>query len=122
MGTAGRPRVTWPWLALAVASTVGQCVVLYLPDPAPVTAGLDFPGLDKIVHLTIFAVPTWALLRVVQRRWIVPAAMLVQAVGSEFVQGALLSHRSGDVLDTVADTVGITSGLALAYWTRRRPG
>jgi hypothetical protein len=122
MAAVGRPRVAWPWVVFAVVAVVGQCVALYLPDPAPVTAGFDFPGFDKILHLAIFAVPTWALIRVVRRRWIVPAGMLVQAVGSEFLQGALLPHRSGDALDAAADAVGIVLGLALAHWTRRRPG
>ena len=118
----GRPRATWAWVAFAVLAVVGQCVALYLPDPGPVTAGLDFPGFDKLVHLAIFAVPTFALLRVVPPRWVVLVAMLAQAVGSEFIQGVFLPHRSGDPLDAAADTVGIALGLAAAYLTRRRPG
>ncbi len=117
MPVPGRSRATWPWVAFAVVAVVGQCVALYLPDPGPVTAGFDFPGFDKVVHLAIFAVPTFALLRVVPPRWVVLVAMLAQAVASELIQGTLLPHRSGDPLDAAADLGGIVVGLALAYWS-----
>ena len=45
---------------------------------------------------------------------LLPVAFAAHAVVSEVVQGAVLSARSGDVLDTVADLVGI--GLGVLVW------
>ena len=92
-------------LALAVAV---QLVVLYAPEGAG--PGL-FPQADKIVHLLVFLVP--AALAVVAGfpRRVVVAVFAAQAVLSEVVQAALLPHRSGDVLDAVADLTGVALGV-----------
>jgi VanZ family protein len=92
-------------LGLAVAV---QLVVLYSPDgggPPP------FAQADKVVHLLVFLVP--AALAVVAgfRRRVVVAVFAAQAVLSEGVQAVLLPHRSGDVLDAVADLTGVALGV-----------
>ncbi len=102
-------------VVLAAALVLAQSVALYLPDTSGVPGtDLPIPHLDKIVHVGLFALPTWALLRVVRRRRVVVGAMLAQAVVSEVVQGTLLPHRGFEVLDAVADLAGIGLGLALA--------
>jgi len=106
--TASRTRD----LAIALAALAAQVVVLYLPDPPPVAEAWSFPGLDKAVHVAVFALPTWALWRV----WpspVVPGAMVAQAVASEVVQGRWLSGRGADPLDLLADLAGIAAGLLL---------
>lgn len=106
---------------MAAALVVAQFVTLYLPDPSTVPGtDLPIPFLDKIVHVGVFALPTWALLRVVGRRRIVVGAMVAQAVVSEVVQGALLPHRGFELLDAAADVAGIGVGVALAAWTPAR--
>lgn len=102
---------------------VGQFVVLYFPDASSVPgADLPVPFLDKIVHVGVFALPTWALLRVVRRPGPVVGGMVAQAVISEVVQEALLPGRGFEALDAVADIAGVALGLVLARWAGRRRG
>jgi len=81
--------------------------------------GGEIPGLDKVAHVLVFALPTFALLAAGARRRLVVGVMLIQALASEFVQGALLPHRSGDVLDALADAVGIGVALIADALVRR---
>ena len=114
-------------LVLLAVSVAVQLVVLYAPEGAG--PGL-FPQADKVVHLLVFLVP--AALAVVAgfRRRAVVAVFAAQAVLSEVVQALLLPHRSGDVLDVVADLTGVALGVlagslvlrALAARTAGRPG
>lgn len=75
------------------------------------------PGADKVVHVALFAVATWALARVLPVR-VAVALMLVQVAASEVVQATLLPTRSGDVLDALADLLGV--GLGWGVWQNRR--
>ena len=96
--------------------------VLFWPDPAG--GGSGVPGADKVVHLALFA----ALAASARARFgAVPAllgAVAGYAVASELAQALLLSTRSGDGLDVVADLVGA----GLGWWVagrrldRARPG
>lgn len=89
-----------------------QLVVLYLPRGVDVGAGL--PALDKLVHVAVFgAVAVTGVWAGVPVRWLA-AALAAHAVASEAVQHWLLPARSGDPLDSVADLVGVTLGVALA--------
>ena len=103
-------------VALALAVAV-QCVVLYAPEGAGAAL---FPQADKVVHLLVFLVP--AALAVVAgfRRRVVVAVFAAQAVLSEAVQAVLLPHRSGDVLDAVADLTGVALGLWVGTALLRR--
>ena len=102
-------------LALALLALVVQSLALYWPQP-PDLGGVDaLPGLDKLAHVVLFAVPTWAWLRVYRTPW-VPAAMLAQTAASEWIQGAFLPHRGAEVGDVVADVLGVALGVALVTW------
>jgi hypothetical protein len=94
-----------------------QLAVLYWPLAA------GNPGvvpLDKLVHVTVFGLVAWAAIRAgVPTGWTV-GLLLGHAVISEFVQAALLPHRSGDPLDAVADAVGVLLGVATARRAGRR--
>ena len=73
-----------------------------------------FPGADKVVHAVLFA-----LLAATTRWRFGPAAagfaaVAAYAAGSELVQGLLLSSRSGDAYDVVADLLGAVAGWLLA--------
>jgi len=85
----------------------GQLVVLYAPR-APSTGGV--PGLDKLVHVVVFALVVATGLRAGVARWLVLLASVVQAPVSELLQEAVLSNRSGDPLDVVADLLGCVVG------------
>jgi VanZ family protein len=94
-------------LALAV---VVQLVVLYAPR-APSTGPV--PGVDKLVHATVFAAVAWAAVRCGFARPLVAAVLAAHAVLSELVQAGLLPGRSGDPLDVVADVAGVVLVLLL---------
>jgi len=95
-----------------------QLVALYVPD-AP--GGPQVVGLDKVVHITIFAAPALAALLVgIRARWAL-GILAVHAPISELVQHVALSHRSGDVLDVVADLGGVLlGGMVYLVWSRRQ--
>jgi hypothetical protein len=95
-----------------------QLIALYSPR-AP--AGPQITGLDKVVHICIFAAPALAALMAgIGAPWALGILALHGPV-SELVQHFALSHRSGDVFDALADFVGVGLG-ALAYvvWSRRQ--
>ena len=82
--------------------------------PAPAGSGVTLPGADKLVHAGLFL-----LLAGVSRLRFGPAsrvlaAVLAYAALSEVVQAVLLSGRSGDLLDLLADAVGALVGWQLA--------
>lgn len=90
--------------------------VLFTPgDDVP-----SAPGVDKLVHAGLFALlaGTGALARV--RPPVLAGALLGYAVTSELIQAWAPLDRSGDVLDTAADALGISLGLAGAWLWRRR--
>jgi len=101
--------------AVAAAALVLQFVVLYTPRAPAV--GLDGLPLDKLVHVVIFALPTYALVRVGLPVVAVVVLMVAQALGSEVLQHVALANRSGDVGDLLADLLGV--GIALALLRRR---
>jgi hypothetical protein len=101
-------------LGLAVAV---QLVVLYAPEgggPPPVVDA------DKVVHLLVFLVPVALAVVAGLPRSVVAGVFTAQAVLSEVVQAALLPHRSGDVLDAVADLTGVALGLLVGSLVLRR--
>jgi hypothetical protein len=114
--SANKPNRLW-LVALGVALIV-QVVVLYSPS-AP--AGPQIPGLDKLVHISVFAVPALAALMAgISAPWVL-GILAVHAPASELIQHFALPGRSGDPLDVMADCAGLALG-ALAYlvWNRRQ--
>jgi hypothetical protein len=106
--------------ALAALAVGLNLAVLYAPRaPAVATGGLP---VDKVVHVVVFALPTIALARAgVPRGWAV-GLMAVHAPASEVLQHRLLSDRSGEVGDIVADLVGVGIGAAVLWHRPRGPG
>lgn len=104
-------RVHRALLAGLAAAVALQLVVLYVPqDPGP----LPFPNADKVVHLSVFALPALlGLLAGLPGRWVV-AVLVGHAALSEVVQGLLLAGRSGDPVDALADVVGVGLGVLAA--------
>lgn len=110
------PILWWRW-ALGVALAV-QLIVVYAPD-AP--GGPQIIGLDKVIHMSIFAVPALAGLMVgIRARWAL-GILAVHAPISELIQHFVIPHRNGDVLDVMADLGGVMlGGLAYMVWNRRQ--
>ncbi|GAA3593597.1 VanZ family protein [Agrococcus terreus] len=105
------------WLAALALAVVVQLVVLYLPSPPE---GPGIPGLDKVVHVGVFAAPALAGVLGGLRPAVLGAALAAHAVVSELAQHALLAERSGDAWDVAADLVGVALGLAVGVALRRR--
>ena len=110
------PRLWWRW-AFGVA-LAAQLIAVYAPDGpgAP-----EITGLDKVIHLSIFAAPALAALMMgVRARWAL-GMLAVHAPVSELIQHFVLPHRDGDVFDVVADLSGVVlGGLAYVVWNRRQ--
>jgi uncharacterized membrane protein YhdT len=117
-GAAGR----WRWGVLAVAALAVHLVALYLPgDPSGSLELPWLPGADKVVHVLLFAVPTYLFGRLTRRVGLVAGVFAVHAVVSELIQWRFVPYRDGDPFDALADLVGI--GLAVLLLRReRRPG
>ncbi|MDO5634401.1 MAG: VanZ family protein [Micrococcus sp.] len=107
----GRAR---PWLlVLFVAAVAAHLVVLYLPGGPATEPGAEIPGLDKLIHVIAFAVPTFLAVSLSgRRRAAVP--FLLHAPLSEWVQHVAVPQRTGDVWDVSADVAGVVLGLWLA--------
>jgi len=111
-----KPSPLWRW-AFGVALTV-QLIAVYAPDGP---GGPKVTGLDKVIHVFIFAAPALAALMVGMRaRWAL-GILAVHAPISELIQHFVLPHRDGDVFDVMADLGGVLlGGLAYVVWNRRQ--
>ncbi|WP_323099472.1 VanZ family protein [Intrasporangium sp. YIM S08009] len=99
-----------PGVHLAVLAVVVQLAVLYWPV---VTVEGPVSWTDKVVHLLVFAVPTWAVGRATGSVRLAAVVFAVHAPLSEVVQHVALPGRSGDVWDAVVDLVGVGLGAAV---------
>lgn len=111
---------TGGWTALAAAATAIQLFAVYRPSGPPTE--LSLPGLDKVVHLVIFAAPVVLILlalaatdRGLTRTGlaVTVGAFAAHAVISELIQGRFLGERSGDPADVLADLLGIGLGAVI---------
>jgi VanZ family protein len=95
--------------AFAVAVLV-SLAVLFAP-PSDVPSGP--PGIDKVVHFSLFAVLAltgrWAGVR----RGVLAVVLVMYGAGSELLQGTDLVDRDASVADLVADSAGVVGGLLL---------
>ena len=107
------------WRLALILAVALQLIALYSPQ---VPAGPQITGLDKVVHVCVFAGPALAALMAgISAPWAL-GILAVHAPVSELIQHFALAHRSGDVFDALADFGGVALG-ALAYvvWSRRQP-
>lgn len=117
VGAVVRKPNRWWRLAFGVALAV-QLIALYAPDGP---AGPEINGLDKVIHVLIFAAPAFAALMVgIRARWAL-GILAVYAPVSELIQLFVLPLRSGDLLDVMADIGGVVlGGWAYLVWARRQ--
>jgi uncharacterized membrane protein HdeD (DUF308 family) len=111
-------RPSWLVVGSAVAAVVAQLLVLYWPV---VTVEGPVSWTDKVVHLLVFAVPTYAVGRALGSVRVAVVLFAIHAPVSELVQHTLLPGRSGDVWDAVLDLLGVAlGGTALVVRARLR--
>ncbi|MGY1621699.1 VanZ family protein [Geodermatophilus sp. SYSU D00965] len=104
--------------AFAITVLVSLAVLFAPGDDVPLAP----PGVDKLVHLVLFAVLAltgrWAGVRA----GALTALLLVYAAVSEVVQGLTPLDRSASVADWLADAVGVLAGVLLWARVQRRSG
>lgn len=113
-----RPSASRILIASLVAALAFQLFVLYTPG-SPEPSRFNFPGMDKLIHIVIFAAPAYLAWRLASRWW--PIILLAVHVPiSELIQQAWIPYRGGDWMDAVADLAGVALGTLLAQLRRRR--
>ncbi|MEP7331599.1 MAG: VanZ family protein [Terracoccus sp.] len=101
----------------AVSAVVLQLCVLYWPV---VSVEGPVSWTDKVVHVLVFAVPTYLVGWALRSVGLVVTIFLVHAPLSELIQHFLLPGRSGDVWDAVVDVIGVALAAALLLVRARR--
>jgi VanZ family protein len=114
-----------PWrigaLVLALVLNIG----FYLPSIPGSVPGAGIPGVDKVVHLVVFALTVWAAGRLLAPRrrfpmgWVVVVAF-VHALLIELIQLVLLPQRGAEGADVLVDVIGIALGVGLWIGERLR--
>ena len=120
-GAAGRRRLTWAWrLLFFLAAAAALAAALVPPEDHPP----QLLGWDKANHALAFAVLMG--LGTLGFPGAAPAAMglvLVLFGGAiELLQATPLVHRDGDLMDVLADAVGVLAAAWPALALRRRLG
>ena len=110
------------WAVLGTLSGLGMAMaaqLLIAPDVGPPPL---FPFQDKVFHMVMFGCLTGPGVLVLPRRylWFWLAHMVALGGGIEIVQARGHEGRSGDVLEFVADCVGIALALGIGRWLRGR--
>jgi hypothetical protein len=103
--------------AFAVAVLISLAVLFAPPSDVPSSP----PGVDKLVHFSLFAVLAltgrWAGVG----RGVLAGLLVLYAAGSELLQGTDLVNRDASVGDLVADSAGVVVGLLLWRLLSSRP-
>jgi hypothetical protein len=101
--------------AFAVALLVSLAVLFAPADDVPASP----PGVDKVVHLLLFAVLALIGRWAGARAGSLGVLLVVYAAVSELVQGSAALERSASVADWAADTAGVLAGLVAWAWAER---
>lgn len=116
-GLGGRSRGRLLGYPALVALVAFQVYALYIAVPS---AEQQIPYVDKFVHIAMFATPA-AVAAAMRLRWVI-GVLVLHAIISEPLQGALTANRMVDFWDMVADLLGIVMGVAVVrQWRSDRP-
>ncbi|MDP9430018.1 MAG: VanZ family protein [Actinomycetota bacterium] len=100
----------------AVVVLVSLAVLFAPADDVPASP----PGVDKLVHLLLFAALAGSGRWAGARPGVLGGVLVLYAGVSEVVQGVSALQRSASVADWVADAVGVLAGLLTWAWAARR--
>ena len=98
------------WFGLAFIWLLALGIVSLIPSP-------DLGGNDKIGHFIAYAMlSAWFSLIVKQQKslWLIFIGLISYGILLEILQ-SLISYRSGDLTDAVANSLGVTTGLAFYF-------
>ena len=101
----------------AVVVLVSLAVLFAPADDVPASP----PGVDKLVHLLLFAALAVSGRWAGARAGVLGALLVLYAAVSEVVQGVSALERSASVADWVADAIGVLAGVVGWAWARRHP-
>lgn len=113
--TSRGTRRAWLWLFVVVVAV--HLAALYWPR---VSVQGPVAWTDKVVHVTLFAVPALVGLLAGVRPAYLLVPLALHAPVSELLQHAVLPNRSGDVWDAVADLSGLVVGATIGMVSRTR--
>ncbi|QDU61648.1 VanZ like family protein [Planctomycetes bacterium Pan216] len=122
-----RPKYLHRWCILITACYMGMIFLLSsleIRSDSPISWAEELlrriPYIDKIVHSGIYTgLGFFLLLALGRRRWLLAGFIgLVFAASDEFHQ-AFVPTRSPDVIDWLADALGLGLGMLLAAWWER---
>ena len=113
--TSRRTGRAWLWLFVVVVTV--HLAALYWPR---VSVQGPVAWTDKVVHVTLFAVPALVGLLAGVRPAYLLVPLALHAPVSELLQHAVLPNRSGDVWDAVADLSGVLVGATIGMVSRTR--
>jgi len=100
------------WLTLYWA--IATLILLGMPASSLPSSG-GIPHADKLVHFLIFAAGSFVACRGwPHRTWPVLISLLLFASFTESWQGLLPTSRNEDLLDTMANLVGVAAGAVAA--------
>lgn len=109
------------WKLTAILYFLFIAVLHLIPgDSIPKLSLADLFQLDKLVHLLLFVGAYLILVKAVQqysfknKRFYLVLTCVSYAFLMEYLQSTLGNNRSGDVLDFVADTIGVIVALYLS--------
>ena len=122
MRGAGLRRATVTWGVLGIISGLGMAMAAQLLIAPNVGPPPMFPFQDKVFHVVCFGCLTGPGVLVLPRRylWFWLAHMVALGGGIEIVQARGDEGRSGDVVDFIADCVGIAAAVGVGRWIRTR--
>jgi VanZ family protein len=98
----------WAWAAAIVWLSL---------TPAPPQVDFDFS--DKVGHFAAYGLLMFWFARLYQARIAFAAGFIAMGIALEFAQGAL-GFRTYEVLDMVANTIGVFMGWGAAALFRKR--
>lgn len=122
VSVSGLSRRALLFVALGAVSGFGMALAAWV-FVAPVSGSPPFmPFQDKVYHALAFACLTLPGVLALPRRylWFWLAHMVVLGVGIEWVQTRSDVMRSGDMVDFLADCVGIAVAYGVGRWIRGR--
>jgi len=103
------------WFVLACIGLLSLAVVSLIPVP-------DLGGSDKFGHFFSYAMLSAYLSLLVEQRkslWRILFGLIAYGLFLEFMQ-SLTDYRSGDLADALANSLGVTTGLAFYFSPLRR--
>ena len=106
------------WLAWAATLVVAVLCLIPMPQGAE---GAAPPESDKLAHVLLFGGLALLWWRVLPRRWVLVGVGVTLYGGLMELLQALTPYRSCDLMDFLADGLGVTITLAVAVlWSRRK--